>query len=130
MTTISNVAASDPDPGPAQIYAAAGGHHHGRWIPTGAMVATRFMELRRRRELMITLIALTIGLPSLFLVIRLLLHAFVPHSYGPAGGFDVFSSLIVGVLYIFAFIVSATLGVTAGCSDLTDGMFTQLVERS
>jgi len=76
---------------------------------------------------MITLIALTIGLPTLFLVIRLLLHAFVPHSYGPAGGFAVFTSLTAGVLYIFAFIVAMTLGATAGCSDLADGMFTQLV---
>ena len=64
------------------------------------MIATRFMELRKRRGLMITLIALTIGLPTLFLVIKLLLHAFVPQSYGPAGGFDVFTSLIAGVLYI------------------------------
>jgi len=95
--------------------------------PNRAMTATRFTELRTRRGLMITLIALTIGLPTLFLVIRLLLHAVVPRSYGPAGGFAVFTSLIAGVLYIFAFIVAMTLGATAGCSDLTDGMFTQLV---
>jgi len=91
------------------------------------MIATRFMELRKRRGLMITLIALTIGLPTLFLVIKLLLHAFVPHSYGPAGGFEVFTSLIAGVLYIFGFIAAMTLGATAGCSDLADGMFTQQV---
>jgi hypothetical protein len=90
------------------------------------MIATRFIELRRRRGLMITLSALTIGIPTLFLVIRLLLHAFV-HSYGPAGGFQVFTTLVAGVLYVFGFIVAATLGATAGCSDLTDGMFTQLV---
>ena len=91
------------------------------------MIATRFMELRKRRGLMITLITLTIGLPTLFLVIRLLLHAFVPQSYGPAGGFAVFTSLVAGVLYIFGFIVAMTLGATAGCSDLADGMFTQQV---
>ena len=91
------------------------------------MIATRFMELRKRRGLMITLIALTIGLPTLFLVIKLLLHVFVPQSYGPAGGFDVFTSLIAGVLYIFGFIAAMTLGATAGCSDLGDEMFTQLV---
>ena len=127
MTTISDVGASDPDPSPAQIYPGARGDHRGSWIPTGAMVATRFMELRKRRGLMVTLIALTIGLPTLFLVIRLLLHAFVPHQYGPAGGFDVFTSLIAGVLYIFGFIAAMTLGATAGCSDLEDGMFTQQV---
>ncbi len=85
------------------------------------------MELRKRRGLMIALIALTVGLPTLFLVIRLLLHAFVPHSYGTAGGFEVFSTLIAGVLYIFGFIAAMTLGATAGCSDLADGMFTQQV---
>jgi hypothetical protein len=76
---------------------------------------------------MITMMGLTIGIPTLFLVIRLLLHTFVPHSYGPAGGFDVFTSLIVGVLYVFGFIVAATLGATAGCIDLAEGMFTQVV---
>ena len=91
------------------------------------MIATRFTELRKRRGLMINLTALTIGIPTLFLVIRLLLHAFEPHSYGPAGGFDVFTSLIAGVLYIFGFIAAMTLGATAGCSDLAEGMFTQEV---
>jgi hypothetical protein len=91
------------------------------------MIATRITELRKRRGLMITLIALTIGLPTLFLVIKLLLHTFVPQSYGPAGGFDVFATLIAGVLYIFGFIAAMTLGATAGCSDLADGMFTQQV---
>jgi hypothetical protein len=91
------------------------------------MIATRFVELRKRRGLMITLIGLTIGLPTLFLVIKLLLHAFVPKSYGPAGGFEVFTTLIAGVLYTFGFIAAMTLGATAGCSDLADGMFTQEV---
>jgi len=111
--------------GPAEVDDAGDGR--GSWIPTGAMIATRLTELRKRRGLMITLIALTIGLPTLFLVIKLLLHAFVPQSYGPAGGFDVFTSLIAGVLYIFGFIAAMTLGATAGCSDLADGMFTQEV---
>ncbi|MGO9455431.1 MAG: hypothetical protein ACLP62_00080 [Acidimicrobiales bacterium] len=38
-----------------------------------------------------------------------------------------FTSLIAGVLYIFGFIAAMTLGATAGCSDLADGMFTQQV---
>ena len=50
------------------------------------MIATRFMELRKRRGLMVALILVTIGIPTLFLVIRLLVHAFDPKSYGPAGG--------------------------------------------
>jgi hypothetical protein len=99
----------------------------GSWIPTAGMIATRFMELRKRRGLMISLILVTIGIPTVFLVIRLLLHAFAPRSYGPAGGYDVFTGLVAGVLYVFGFIMAATLGCTAGSVDLTDGMFRHLV---
>jgi hypothetical protein len=91
------------------------------------MIATRIMELRKRRALMITIAVVTIGLPSLFLVVRLLAHAIDPKSYGPAGGYSIFTSLVAGVLYTFGFIVAATLGCTAGCSDLGDGMFRHLV---
>jgi hypothetical protein len=91
------------------------------------MITTRFMELRKRRGLMAALIGVTIGIPTIFLAIRLLLHAFAPKTYGPAGGYDVFSALVAGVLYVFGFIVAATLGCTAGSVDLTDGMFRHLV---
>ena len=99
----------------------------GSWIPTGGMISTRFMELRKRRGLMITMIVLTIGIPTLFLTIRLLLHAFDPHSYGPAGRYHTFDGVTVSVLYVFAFVVAATLGCTAGSVDLAEGMFRQLV---
>ena len=72
------------------------------------------MELRKRRGLMIALILVTIGIPTVFLVIRLLLHAFAPQSYGPAGGYDIFTGLVAGVLYVFGFIVAATLGCHGG----------------
>ena len=70
---------------------------------------------------------MTIGIPAVFLVIRLLLHAVAPKSYGPAGGYDIFTGLVAGVLYVFGFIVAATLGATAGSIDLTEGMFRHLV---
>jgi len=101
--------------------------HRGSWMPTGGMIATRFMELRRRRGLMITLVLVTVGIPTVFLAIRLLLHAIAPRSYGPAGGYDIFAGLVAGVLYVFGFIVAATLGCTAGSVDLTEGMFRHLV---
>jgi hypothetical protein len=107
--------------------AAVSRDRRGSWIPTGGMIATRFMELRKRRGLMITLVGVTIGIPTIFLVIRLLLHAFDPHTYGPAGGYDIFNHLVVVVLYVFGFIVAATLGCTAGSVDLTEGMFRHLV---
>ena len=91
------------------------------------MIATRFMELRRRRGLMITLAAVTIGLPTVFLAVRLLLHAVAPKTYGPAGGYSIYTGLSAGVLYTFGFIVAATLGCTAGSVDLSEGMFRHLV---
>jgi hypothetical protein len=99
----------------------------GSWIPTWSMVTTRFMELRRRRGVMITIAVVTIGIPSLFFAIRIVLHAVAPHSYGPAGGPDVYTTFVAGVLYVFGFIVAAMLGCTAGSVDLTDGMFRHLV---
>ena len=91
------------------------------------MIATRFMELRKRRGLMIALVVVNIGIPTIFLTIRLLAHAVAPKSYGPAGGYDIYTGLVAGVMYVFGFIVAATLGCTAGSVDLTEGMFRHLV---
>jgi hypothetical protein len=123
MTATSDVITTTPTPIPL------GPSHdrRGSWIPTGGMIATRFMELRKRRGLMVAIIFVTIAIPTIFLVIRLLAHAFAPESYGPAGGEDIFNALVAGVLYVFGFIVAATLGCTAGSIDLTEGMFRHLV---
>ena len=99
----------------------------GSWIPTSAMITTRIMELRKRRGLMAALIVVNVGIPAVFLLIRLIAHVVAPKSYGPAGGYDIFTSLVAGVMYVFGFIVAATLGCTAGSVDLTEGMFRHLV---
>ena len=57
----------------------------------------------------------------------MLAHAFDPKSYGPAGGYSIYTGLVAGVMYVFGFIVAATLGCTAGSVDLTEGMFRHLV---
>ena len=101
--------------------------HRGSPIPTFGMIASRFKELRKRRGLMAALILVTIGIPTVFLVIRLILHAAAPGTYGPAGGYSVYTGLTSGVLYTFGFIVAATLGCTAGSIDLSEGMFRHLV---
>jgi hypothetical protein len=101
--------------------------HRNSPFPNGAMIMTRFMELRKRRGLMIALFAVNIGVPTIFLVIRLIAHAVDPHSYGPAGGYSIFETLNAALIYIFGFIVAATLGCTAGSVDLTEGMFRHLV---
>ena len=99
----------------------------GSAVPTLSMVTTRFMELRRRRGLMVALSMVTVGLPTIFLAVRLLLHAVAPRTYGPAGGYDIYTGLTVGVLYTLGFLVAATLGATAGSVDLNEGMFRHLV---
>jgi hypothetical protein len=101
--------------------------HRGSPIPTLGMITTRFKELRKRRGLMIALVLVNIGIPTIFLLVRLFAHAFDPKSYGPAGGYEIYSNLAAGVMYIFGFIVAATLGCTAGSIDLTEGMFRHLV---
>jgi len=120
---VTDVGVALPGPGPSVTPP----DHRGSWIPNGAMIATRLMELRKRRGLMIALILVNIGIPSIFLIVRLLGHAIAPHSYGPAGGYDIYTNLVAGVMYVFGFIVAATLGCTAGSVDLTDGMFRHLV---
>lgn len=105
----------------------AQGDHRGSWIPTWGMITTRFMELRRRRGLMIAMVAVVIGIPTIFLLIRLIAHGVDPKSYKPAGGYDIFTNLTAGVMFIFGFIMAATLGCTAGSIDLTEGMFRHLV---
>jgi hypothetical protein len=125
---ISSPVTATAPPGPFSLASdRAAQDHRGSWLPNGAMIATRIMELRKRRGLMIALVFVNIGIPTVFLVVRLLAHAFAPHSYGPAGGYDIFSNLVAGVMFIFGFIVAATLGCTAGSVDLTEGMFRHLV---
>jgi hypothetical protein len=119
MTVATNAPAPvEPSSRPADVR-----DHRGSWLPTGWMIAARFNELRRRRGLMATLVVVTVGIPGIYLAIRLILHAVAPHSYGPAGGYDQYVGLVAGVLYVFGFIVAATLGATAGSADLGEGVF-------
>ena len=99
----------------------------GSWLPTAAMISARFLELRERRGLMIVVIAMSVGIPGIFVVIRLIMHAAAPKSYGPAGGFDFYRAITENVLYLFAFIVAVAFGATAGCADLNEGVFRHLV---
>jgi len=122
MTTIT-----DTGPAPTPIPAETRSDHRGSWIPTWGMVTTRLMELRRRRGMMIALIAVNIGIPVVFLGVRLITHAVDPKSYGPAGGYTIFTTLVAGFMYVFGFVVAAVVGCTAGSVDLTEGMFRHLV---
>ncbi len=112
----------------------AGGDHSGNtitrrlasWIPTWGLIATKFLELRKRWGLMVTVAVLVLALPVLVLGLRLLFHAVDPKTYGPAGSPSMFSGL-VNAMAEFGFIAAAALGTAAGTTDLTDGMFRHLV---
>jgi hypothetical protein len=114
MTAISEVGAPAPSPDPMATTANSRRDRRGSWIPTWGMITTRVMELRRRRGLMIALIAVNIGIPVIFLTVRLITHAVDPKSFGPAGGYSIFTTLVVGFMYLFGFIVAAVVGCTAG----------------
>jgi hypothetical protein len=103
---------------------AAGGR--GSWLPTWPLINAKVLELRKRRTLMVVAVAFTVALPVLFYGVRLICHLADPARYAPAGAPDAFAT--AGTLMgEFGFIIAATLGVTAGTADLTDGMFRHLV---
>jgi hypothetical protein len=96
------------------------------WLPPVPLIGAKLLELRKRRTLMIVIVAFTVGLPVIFYGVRLLYHLGDPAHYAPAGAPDAFAT--AGTLMgEFGFIAAAALGVTAGTADLTDGMFRHLV---
>ncbi|HEX5287711.1 MAG TPA: hypothetical protein VFX25_02480 [Streptosporangiaceae bacterium] len=95
-------------------------------LPTWDLIATRHLELRKRRGLMITLAVLTIAPTVLILGLRLAFHLFDPAHYGPAGTPGLFA-VIANLIAEFGFIVAALLGAAAATTDLSDGMFRYLV---
>jgi hypothetical protein len=65
----------------------------GASLPTWPLIATKHLELRKRRGLMITVAVMTIGPTVLILGLRLAFHLFDPAHYGPAGVPSVFSAI-------------------------------------
>ena len=96
------------------------------WLPPVPLIRAKLLELRKRRTLMIVIVAFTVGLPVIFYGVRLLYHLGDPARDAPAGAPDAFAT--AGTLMgEFGFIAAAALGVTAGTADLTEGMFRHLV---
>jgi hypothetical protein len=122
-------------PGTNSAIAAAGGARPDRaavpgryrsWIPSWGLITTKHLELRKRRALMVVTALLIVGLPVLVLGVRLVFHLADAKSYGPAGSPSAFQFLCQPMSE-FGFIMAATLGATAGTTDLSDGMFRHLV---
>ena len=53
-------------------------------------------------------------------------HAVDPTSYAPAGQPEIFA-ILCNLMAEFGFIAAATVGATAGTTDLTEGVFRHLV---
>ena len=98
----------------------------GASLPTWDLIATKHLELRKRRGLMITVAVMIIAPTVLILGLRLAFHLFDPAHYGPAGAADVFNA-IANLMAEFGFIVAAVVGAAAATTDLTDGVFRYLV---
>ncbi len=96
------------------------------WVPTWGLIATKHLELRKRRVLMVVSALLTVGFPVLVLGLRLLFHLIDPKTYGPAGSPSIFGGL-TNTMAEFGFIIAASIGATVATSDLSDGMFRHLV---
>jgi hypothetical protein len=98
----------------------------GATLPTWALIATRHLELRKRRGLMITVLVMIVAPTVLILGLRLAFHLFDPAHYGPAGSFSVFQAT-TNLTAEFGFIVAAVVGAAAGTTDRSDGVFRYLV---
>jgi hypothetical protein len=96
------------------------------WMPTWDLVATKNLEIRKRRGLIFVVILLIVGPPVLLLGFRLLFYAVDPRSYDPAGRPAVFGGLS-NTIAEFGFLAAATIGAAAGTTDLTEGVFRSLV---
>ncbi len=98
----------------------------GASMPTWDLIATKHLELRKRRGLMITVLVMIVAPTVLILGLRLAFHLFDPAHYGPAGSPSVFAAA-ANLTAEFGFIVAAVVGAAAGTTDLNDGVFRYLV---
>lgn len=96
------------------------------WIPTRGLISAKLLDLRRRRGLMLAAVLMTVAIPFLIFGIRLVLHLVDPKSFGPGGDPGLFSPL-TDLMAEFGFLFAAALGTAAGTTDLSDGVFRQLV---
>ena len=96
------------------------------WAPSWPLIATKNLELRKRRGLIIVVALLIVGPTVLILGLRLIFHAVDPARYGPAGSPGIFQAL-ANLMAEFGFLSAAALGASAGTTDLSEGMFRHLV---
>jgi hypothetical protein len=98
----------------------------GSWLPTWPLIATKHLEIRKRRGLIAVVAFLIVGPTVLVLGIREIFHVVDSATYGSPGlpsGFQILTNLMAE----FGFLAAAALGASAGTTDLSEGMFRHLV---
>ncbi len=90
------------------------------------MVAAEVLKLRRNRSLMTFAFLLTSGVIVLVFGYKLVQHATNAH-YGPAGGLHNFGNAAAAIGVYFGALAAILIGGEAGTSDLSSGVFRDLV---
>jgi len=91
------------------------------------MVAAELLKLWRRRGVIAVAAFFTIGIIVLFYGVRAIEHASDPTVHGPAGGLASFDRVIELMSVFFGALAAIVVGTEAGTSDLSSGVFRDLV---
>jgi len=89
-------------------------------------VSAEFLKLRKRRGLLISVIALTVVPMIIGYAVLLSIHAANPGKHGPAGGLKNLSGSI-DLLSTLSIVAAVLVGATLGAGDLGSGVFRELV---
>ena len=90
------------------------------------LVSAELLKLRKRRGLVASGLALTVLPMVVAYTILLIVHAANPAKHGPAGGLQNFSDSI-DLLMTLSVVAAILIGSTLGASDLSSGVFRELV---
>jgi ABC-2 family transporter len=96
----------------------------GNWRPR--LVSAEFLKLRKRRGLVISMLALTIVPMIIGYTVLLSIHAANPSKHGPAGGLENLSGSM-DLLTTLSIVAAILVGATLGAGDLGSGVFRELV---
>ncbi len=91
------------------------------------MFSAEVLKLRRNRGLMAFAFLLTVGVMAFYFGYTAIRHAADSSVYGPAGGTDGFQHAVRMLGLYFGGLVAILLGTEAGTSDLSTGVFRDLV---
>jgi ABC-type transport system involved in multi-copper enzyme maturation permease subunit len=95
-------------------------------LPGPRLVSAELLKLRKRRGLVATTSLLTIGSVLITTIVLVSLHAANAAKHGPAGGIANLGHLL-WVIGTFGSVAGILIGATTGSSDVTSGVFKELV---